>query len=95
MGKYRGMTFEEVQALDPDYCEWVERKAQEGSLGNFAEWLAAHPTENLKTYIDVPFQRKEFAKQLGAKWDGDKKKWFAPASSREQLLAAFPPVGAF
>jgi hypothetical protein len=27
-------------------------------------------------YINVPFSNKEYAKQNGAKWDNDKKKWY-------------------
>ena len=29
-----------------------------------------------KIYLSVPFERKEDAKSLGAKWDKDKKQWY-------------------
>lgn len=31
-----------------------------------------------KTYIDVPFELKDKAKALGARWDPQAKKWYAP-----------------
>ena len=31
-----------------------------------------------KVYLAVPFSDKEEAKQLGAKWDGNTKQWYAP-----------------
>ncbi len=30
------------------------------------------------TILDVPFAEKEEAKQLGAQWDPDLRKWFVP-----------------
>ena len=35
------------------------------------------PTEN-RIYLTVSYDNKDEAKQLGAKWDKDKKKWYAP-----------------
>jgi hypothetical protein len=29
-----------------------------------------------RTYLKVPFEEKDLAKQLGASWDKDKKQWF-------------------
>lgn len=33
---------------------------------------------NRKEYLDVPFKDKERAKSLGARWDQEKKRWYAP-----------------
>lgn len=30
------------------------------------------------TYLNVPFSQKDEAKVLGARWDGNKKKWYVP-----------------
>ena len=30
------------------------------------------------TYLNVPYNQKETVKSLGAKWDPEEKKWFAP-----------------
>src|SRR3990167_7526461 len=35
-----------------------------------------YKTENF--YINVPYSEKDIAKQLGAKWDPQKKSWFIP-----------------
>lgn len=32
----------------------------------------------MKTYLDVPFEQKERAKELGARWDAARKRWFVP-----------------
>lgn len=96
-GKYKGKTFEEVWEADPDYCEWAAKSATDGMLADLAEWalnVASHLPRpaGKRIYLDVPFSRKDFAKKLGARFDGVKKKWYAPDSSEaySQLLAAFP-----
>jgi Domain of unknown function (DUF5710) len=33
---------------------------------------------NPRSYLNVPYAEKDLAKQLGAKWDTTKKKWFIP-----------------
>ena len=35
---------------------------------------------NSKTYLNVPYAEKDTAKELGAKWDAAKKKWYAPGN---------------
>jgi len=29
-------------------------------------------------YLDVPFREKDEAKELGARWDAEERKWFVP-----------------
>lgn len=38
----------------------------------------------MKIYLSVPFSEKDHAKSLGAKWDLENKKWYAP--NGEQVL---------
>ena len=42
---------------------------------------------NHKTYLNVPYHEKDIAKKLGAKWCGEKKKWYiykyGPVSKRD------------
>lgn len=47
--------------------------------------------ENKKIYINVPYQKKDDAKQLGAKWDNVNKKWFIYNNNRkkEQIFSTF------
>ena len=40
---------------------------------------AAAAAEN--TFLNCPFAEKNEAKKLGAKWDGEKKRWFVPAGT--------------
>ena len=45
-----------------------------------------------KNYIDVPFDDKELAKQLGARWDNEKKSWFYYDRSQiSKVKKWFPP----
>ena len=41
--------------------------------------LTPTPRSGEKLYLNVPFAEKDQAKAAGTKWDGDAKKWFAPA----------------
>ena len=34
--------------------------------------------EAKRVYLSVPYEEKEEAKSLGAKWDALKKKWYVP-----------------
>lgn len=43
-----------------------------------------------KMLLDVPYDQKEFAKTLGAKWDG--KSWYAPFDSQLTLIYSWLPV---
>lgn len=36
-------------------------------------------TQNERFMLDVPFPEKDRAKELGARWDPDFKRWFVPA----------------
>ena len=51
-------------------------------ISKFEKWLpGGKVTKTVKSakkiYLDVPFDDKETAKGLGARWDNDKKKWYA------------------
>jgi antirestriction protein ArdC/phage/plasmid primase-like uncharacterized protein/ribosomal protein S18 acetylase RimI-like enzyme len=39
-----------------------------------------------KTYLAVPFKQKDLAKKAGAKWDKEKKAWFAPVGANKENL---------
>lgn len=48
------------------------------------------PKANANQYFDVPFQEKDIAKKMGAKWDHMKKLWFAPTDEiKTALLTKF------
>ena len=39
-------------------------------------------SEYFFVYLNVPFAKKEEAKSLGAKWDGERKKWYMEKDSK-------------
>ncbi len=42
-----------------------------------------------KTYLNVPFSQKDEAKNLGARWDPEKKKWYVPSGKDIQIFSAW------
>lgn len=44
-----------------------------------------------KTFLSVPYQEKEQAKKLGAKWDKEQKSWYAPEGTDIALMAKWLP----
>jgi|LakMenEpi03Aug12_release.lakeMendotaPanAssembly.Ray.scaffolds.fasta_scaffold1875743_1 hypothetical protein len=47
---------------------------------------------NTKNYLSVPFEKKEYAKNKGCKWDASLKKWYILNDNKhkEELLIEFP-----
>ena len=43
------------------------------------------------TRLAVGFEDREEAKKLGARWDPDKKQWYATGPNKEKLLSRWPP----
>ena len=50
------------------------------------------------TVLDVPFKDKDQAKELGARWDADMRKWFVPKGLDlepfSQWIKSSPTTGA-
>ena len=44
-----------------------------------------------RTYLRVPFEKKDVAKAAGAKWDADKRQWFWPGGEMPEKLRGFAP----
>jgi hypothetical protein len=40
-------------------------------------------------YLNVPFEQKDIAKSMGARWDPEKKLWFSPNESFKTLIETF------
>jgi hypothetical protein len=53
------------------------------------EAIAAPPTQATKTWLYVPFAAKESAKEAGAKWDREEKRWYAPPDTDPNKFAAW------
>ena len=44
-------------------------------------------SDEKRTYIDIPYKDKGLAKILGARYDGEKKKWYIPQGLDEKLFS--------
>lgn len=53
---------------------------------------APPPPATERTYLAVPFDEKDEAKQLGARWDRGTKAWYVPAGSDLEAFAAWLPA---
>eukprot|EP01031_Cornospumella_fuschlensis_P036634 gene36634-44438_t len=50
-------------------------------------------TSEGKVYLIIPFEDKDVAKQMGARWDPEAKLWYAMADDDTGLLQRWPSVG--
>lgn len=48
-------------------------------------WKKEIVHNNYIIYLNVPYDEKNYAKKLGAKWDKEKKKWYAPIYEEEKF----------
>lgn len=62
-GKEYTITSEQKSELEQHRKDWASFKASQQAGG---------------TYLNVPYEQRELAKQHGAKWNPDKKKWYLP-----------------
>lgn len=46
----------------------------------------------MKTYLDVPFSEKDEAKARGARWDAERKRWYAPEGADHSLFVQWMPA---
>lgn len=65
--------------------------AEADKLAGISIGLNALNAPPSKIFLNVPFQRKDEAKALGAKWEPSKKKWYIMTNheNKEQLLKLF------
>lgn len=62
-GKEYTISSEQKAELEQHRKDWASFKASQQAGG---------------TYLNVPYEQRELAKQHGAKWNPDKKKWYLP-----------------
>lgn len=63
-----------VLSLDPELKKDAEQEVKTSKLAEVATKAV-----NTKTYLFVPYEEKDEAKALGARWDKSNKSWYAPA----------------
>ena len=65
--------------LEP-FQQWMfQPKAAAGAVAGPAAGAAGGAVASEPTMLNVPFAEKNAAKKLGAKWNGENKKWYVPA----------------
>lgn len=77
---------------DKDAKAWYVPEDAEQSV--FSKWEEFDPStvpkadSNLKKiHLNVPFEDKDAAKQLGARWDGEAKKWYYTSDKDHDLFS--------
>lgn len=60
-------------------CDFVQGRHQEKAVEQAAAQKVEAPTAESKTWLSVPFDEKDEAKALGARWDRQEKSWFVQA----------------
>lgn len=82
--------FEKDHSQDKTKEEGISISATDKAKLEQRESMYGLPAKG-RTYLKVPFSEKNEAKKLGAKWDKDKKMWFAPEGTDLDHLARWMP----
>jgi len=61
-------------------------------LANQAIGVFECPYNTKKIYLDVPYEKKDPIKQLGARWDKNKKKWYIMSNLSEEKREAIENI---
>ena len=54
------------------------REFQMETVSTLSELYESYAANEERTYLDVPYKDKDVVKLLGARYDGEKKKWYIP-----------------
>jgi len=97
--KYAYQLFKEEKNIEFIHIKAHTNKTDNHSLGNEKADLLANQSLGIvdkkivkNIYLDVPYERKEEAKMLGAKWDVSKKKWYITSDNenKRKISELFP-----
>ncbi len=75
-----------------------EREALQSTITKLQDQIAQEPQIKLTSdkseiiYLNVPYNEKDEAKELGAKWDKDKKQWYIPQVDSTPFAKWLPPT---
>lgn len=61
-------------------------------LANQAIGLFECPYQTKKIYLDVPYEKKDSVKKLGARWDKNRKKWYIMSNLSEEKREAIENI---
>jgi putative DNA primase/helicase len=76
-----------VLGFDRERSKKVEREG----WGTGGDTTTANRESPNRLYINVPFEEKEAAKALGAKWDGGEKSWYVPPGVNPEAFGKWIP----
>ena len=65
-------------------------KAQEATSGNLGHAPNGDTPAAVRFYLNVPIEEKDTAKALGARWDGEHKKWWCHPTDKEKCRKWWP-----
>ena len=72
-------------------CDYVQGRYQERAVEQAAEQEVEGGAAEGRTRLAVPYEEKDEAKALGARWDRQEKSWFAPAGAAMEPLKRWLP----
>jgi len=61
------------------------------TIGNPIKWTDTDPVATDRVDLVCPFEEKDAAKALGAKWDNEKKVWYAPKGANLEMFGRWLP----
>jgi len=84
--KYRNISFVHVKAHTGLEDEHSIGNDNADRLANLAIGVESCPYQRLKNiYLKVPYEEKDEAKKMGAKWDTKKKKWYITPKNKNKV----------
>mgnify|MGYP001193604047 CR=1 FL=1 len=84
--KYKNIKFEHVRAHTGLEDEHSIGNDNADRLANLAIGVKSCPYQRLKNiYLNVPYEEKDEAKKMGAKWDTKKKKWYITPKNKYKV----------
>lgn len=69
----------------------VQMNREEQTHAAVQQAAAEQEPRKARVYLDVPYEEKNQARALGARWDGRAKSWYAPAGADMKWLAQWLP----
>ncbi|MBI9112365.1 zincin-like metallopeptidase domain-containing protein [Maridesulfovibrio ferrireducens] len=84
------LDFEKERSMEKTKEQGMNMSAPDKAKLEQRESMSGVPKDG-KTYLEVPFSKKEEVKKHGAKWDKDKKMWFAPEGTDLEKLSQWIP----
>lgn len=89
---YLSVPFEDREKVKMLGARWdMKNKAwyvpKNTDLKPFMQWISGKAITSIKKiWLDVPFENKDMAKEAGARWDKDKKKWYCMSNQDMKVL---------